>query len=187
MVGADQRAQEMRRDQADEADDPGDGDGRADRPGDDEHGEARDALHVDAQMKRFRVAERHGVEAAGKKRRGDEGRQHQRQHRRDLRPCGAAEAAHGPKGQFAQLLVVGNEDEHADEGAGERGQRDADEQHGGHRGAAVDRREPVQDDCRAEAAEEGGDRQEMPRDKLRQPAGGHFAEDDAGHGGECGT
>ena len=66
----------------------------------------------------------------------------------DRRPGHGAEAAHRPEDQRAQLLLVGDEHQHADAGRGEGIDGDAGQQERAHQGDAFARRDPVDDDGR---------------------------------------
>ena len=93
----------------------------------------------------------------------------ERRDRRDLRPGRAAERAEHPEGDVAQLAVVGEEDEQADAGIGQRRDREPAEQQRGDRGAALARRDAVEHRGGRERADEGGERQ-RPRTAARRRA-----------------
>ena len=113
MSGPISQTQQMRHDDADEADAAADRDRGAGRGGDDEDRHMFQPLHRDAEMAGGRFAERQRVEAARQEGRRRERRQDDRPGGDDLGPGRAGERAELPEGQVAQLPVVGHEDQHA--------------------------------------------------------------------------
>ncbi len=130
MVGPRQQPHHVRHDNADEADDAGDGHGSAHRSRGRHDDCALGPFDVDAEVEGLRLAEQEAVEAADQPRRRDHDKDREREHREDLRPVRAAEAAHHPERQIAQLAIVaGIGDE-----AGQRGSERADGDAGGGEG-----------------------------------------------------
>eukprot|EP01042_Synura_sphagnicola_P034701 gene34701-44496_t len=93
VIGADREPDQMRHDDADEADHAGRGDAGTDRERDEQDRERLDALDRDAEMIGLGLAEHERIEPARQQRHGEKQRQHDRRHHRELGPAGAAEAA----------------------------------------------------------------------------------------------
>ena len=177
MRRAQQQAHDVRGDQADEAHRAGDRHARADGQGDLRHQPALQSFDIDADMARLALAQRQGVEQVRGRQQGGHGDREDQQRRHDRRPGDAAEAAHGPEDQGAQLLVVGDEHQHADAGRGQRIDGDAGEQQGADQGDAFARGQAVDDRGRYKAAAECRDRQqpgpEIGWDDMHHPLAQH--------------
>ena len=164
MIGADHQPHRVRRDNADEADDACGGDACADSHRDQEHDRGLQSLKANAEVESLRFAKRQRVKPARQERRRREHKGGDRRERGDLDPVRAAERAHRPEGEIAQLPVVADISEDANERTRQRGKRDASQQHGRDRRAAATRRDGVERRGRGQGADEGRGRQsEEPR------------------------
>ncbi len=139
--------------------------------GGDDDGDELGALDVDAEVKGFDLAQQEAVEAADEPRRHD-GDQHRERHDGEhLRPVGAAEAAHRPECQIAQLAVVAGVGDEAGQGARQRAKRDAREQQRADHELAVAAGDGDEDAGRGDAAEERGDGKRIDPQRLQQRGG----------------
>ncbi len=111
-------------------------------------------------MECLRLAERQRVEAARQKWCRGEHQGSDRRERSHLGPVRAAERAHRPESEVAQLPVVADIGEDADERACQRGERDAGQQHRRDRGPPAAGRDSIKGRGRSESAEERGGRQQ---------------------------
>ncbi len=143
MRRAEEKAERVRHDESDEADESGDGHGRTrEKRGGREHG-AGGAIEVDAQRRGGLLAERVGVDAwRQKQRESDAGADDDCRHGElvpaDHRHAALEPAEHGPQ---AQREPIARGEDERDDRAGERGEHHAGEQHGEHGRATAETRE----------------------------------------------
>ena len=114
MVGSDHETDEMRNHQADETDDPGEGDRNpgCKRHKNDEH--ALCPLNPESEVKRLAFPEKECVQVPGKKRQSDDGYNEQRRRWSQFGPGRPAQTAEHPEAQVTQLLVVADKHQEPD-------------------------------------------------------------------------
>ncbi len=168
VVRADQQTQQMRHDDADKGDAAADGNRGAGRGRNDQDRHMLQPLHRHAEMGGRGLAQRHGVQPLGQKRRYDEGCQHDRTRGENLCPGRPGERAERPEGQVAQLPVIRHEDHETGKRRGHRAERDAGKQHGGYGGLAAPGSDPVKDKGHRQSAEKRGERQRVDAERAGQ-------------------
>ncbi|ENN89844.1 hypothetical protein RHSP_80496 [Rhizobium freirei PRF 81] len=187
MIRPDHHAQDMRDDDADEADAAADGNGSADGCGDADDGDIFQPLYGDAHMKGCRLAERQRIQAARHEGKGQQRKHDDRAGAGNLAPGRAGQRSHAPEGQVAQLPVVGHIDENTGCRQGERAERDAGKQHRCDRCLSVSRRNPIEQNRCYQAADESGDGQRKDAEDVRDWGEYAAAEHDHGDRTEAGA
>ncbi len=202
MVGADEQAHHVRDDEADEADDAGDGDARGRDDRRDGQQDALRPLDLDTEALCVLLAEQHHVQVTGVGQQDEKGDGDQQEAGRDVEPRRALEVSHQPEQRPADALA-GLEQEEGDDGPEERLDGDAGQQQGRDRRLAVARRDEVDPEGGDERPREGraaqaqterdgegdDDEPDGPDRRARGDADdrgvGHRVPEDALHDGPC--